>query len=60
MFENCDSLFEKVGGIDAKAAIAVAIVCTPKSEEPASSGLQHLGLRVPAHGAGSGALARQV
>src|ERR1035437_998274 len=60
MLKYHDSFFEEEGSIDAKAAVAIAIVCTPKGEEPASSGAQHLGVRVPAHGPDFGALAGQV
>jgi hypothetical protein len=37
-----NAFLDEICGIDAKAAIAVAIVRTPKSKEPASGGLQHL------------------
>jgi hypothetical protein len=50
MFKYHDSFFEEEGSIDAKVTVAVTIVCTPKSEEPASSGLQYLGVCVPTYG----------
>ncbi|MGA2652720.1 MAG: hypothetical protein ABSF28_19460 [Terracidiphilus sp.] len=60
MFENRNAFLDEKCSIDTKAAIAVAIVRTPKSKEPASGGLQHLGASVPVHGADLGAPARQV
>ncbi len=50
MFKYQDSFFEEEGSIDAKATVAVAIIGTPKSEEPASTGLQHPGVCVPTYG----------
>ena len=60
MFENRNSLLDEKGSINTKAAIAVTIVRTPKSKEPAPSGLQHLCAPVPVHGADFGAPANQV
>jgi hypothetical protein len=60
MFENRNAFLDEKGSIDTKAAIAVAIIRTPKSKEPAPSGLQHLCAPEPVHGADLGAPARQV
>jgi len=60
MLKDHHAVFNEVRGIDAKTAIAVTIVGSPKSQKPTSRGTQRLGARLPSDSTDLCASARQI
>jgi hypothetical protein len=60
MFEYRYSFLEEIGGIDAKASVAIPIVRTPQCEEPAARSLQRFRVPVPAQSSDLGMNAREI